>query len=58
MPTMIIHGDADAVAPIDMTGRPTAKMIPNSRLEVYEGAPHGLWFTDKDRLNENLLSFI
>jgi non-heme chloroperoxidase len=39
MPTMIIHGDADAVAPIDMTGRPTAKMIPKSRLEVYEGAP-------------------
>ncbi len=58
MPTLIIHGDADAIVPIDITARAAAKMIPGSRLEVYEGAPHGLCYTHKDRVNEQLLAFI
>jgi pimeloyl-ACP methyl ester carboxylesterase len=33
-------------------------MIPGSRLEVYPGAPHALYFTHKDRMNAELLSFI
>jgi non-heme chloroperoxidase len=58
VPTLIIHGDKDVSAPIDMTGRPTAALIPNARFKIYEGAPHGLFLTHKDRLNADLLSFI
>ena len=58
VPTLIIHGDKDVSAPIDMTGRPTAALVPHAQLKVYEGAPHGLFVTHKDRLNADLLGFI
>jgi non-heme chloroperoxidase len=58
MPTLIIHGDADQSAPIDLTGRRTAQAISGSQLKVYEGAAHGLFITEKDRLNGDLLAFI
>jgi non-heme chloroperoxidase len=58
VPTLVIHGDKDASAAIDLTGRPTAALIPNAQFKVYEGAPHGLFVTHKDRLNADLLGFI
>jgi pimeloyl-ACP methyl ester carboxylesterase len=57
MPTLILHGDADQLNPIDKTGRRTAQAIRGSELKVYEGAPHGLTITDKDRFNQDLLAF-
>lgn len=57
VPTLLIHGDKDVSAPLDVTGRPTAKLIPHARLEVYEGAPHGLFLTHMDRLTRDLLAF-
>lgn len=58
VPTLVIHGQNDQNAPLDVSGRPTAQEIPGSELRVYEDAPHGLFFTHKDRLNEDLLAFI
>ena len=58
VPTLIIHGDDDQVVPIDTAGRAAAKVIPGAKLIVYSGAPHGLTDTHKDRVNEDLLSFI
>lgn len=58
VPALVIHGDADVTAPIDLTGRKSAGLIPGSRLIVYEGAPHGLMFSHADRLNDDLLAFI
>src|SRR5215475_1945844 len=57
-PTLIIHGNKDVSTPLESTGRKTARLIPGSRLEVYEGAPHGLMFTHMDRFNRDLLAFI
>jgi non-heme chloroperoxidase len=57
VPTLLIHGDKDVSAPLEATGRPTAKLIPRARLEVYEGAPHGLFLTHMDRLTRDLLAF-
>jgi len=34
------------------------KLIPNAKLKVYKGAPHGLCTTMKDQVNEDLLAFI
>lgn len=39
-------------------GRRTAQLLPNSRLLVYQGAPHGLMFTHMQRLNAGLISFV
>lgn len=57
IPTLIIHGEGDQNAPLELCGRATAKEIPNSEFKVYEEAPHGLFFTHKDRLNEDLIEF-
>jgi len=58
MPTLIIHGEKDQSAPLDMCGRRTAQAIAGSELKVYESAAHGLFLTHKDRLNSDLLAFI
>jgi non-heme chloroperoxidase len=57
-PTLIIHGDDDQIVPLDASGRASAKLVKNSKLIVYPGAPHGLADTHKERLNNDLLSFI
>jgi non-heme chloroperoxidase len=58
VPALIIHGDEDKTVPIKPTGEESARMIKGSKYIVYKGAPHGLWFTEKDKLNKDLLSFI
>ncbi|ALW85529.1 arylesterase [Hymenobacter sedentarius] len=58
VPTLVIHGDEDATVPIEASGARTAKMIPQAEYKVYKGAPHGLFFTDKDQLTVDLLSFV
>jgi non-heme chloroperoxidase len=57
VPALLIHGDKDASAPLEVTGRPTANLIPHARLEVYEGAPHGLFLTHMERLTRDLHVF-
>jgi non-heme chloroperoxidase len=58
VPTLIIHGDADKTVPIESTGNQSAKLIPDSQYIVYGGAPHGLFYTDRERLNTDLIQFI
>lgn len=58
VPVLIIHGDADKTVPIESSSDLTAKALPNAEYIVYEGAPHGLFYTNKDALNEDLLRFI
>ena len=58
VPTLIIHGDDDQTVPIEASGNRTASMIPAAQYLVYEGAPHGLFYTHKERLNQDLLQFI
>ena len=57
-PTLIVQGDQDASAPLPLTGAKTAKLIKGSKLVVYEGAPHGLILTHRERFLSDLLSFI
>jgi pimeloyl-ACP methyl ester carboxylesterase len=58
IPVLLIHGDRDRSAPLALTAEPSAALIPNCRLLVYEGAPHGLMFTHMDRLHEDMLRFM
>ncbi|WP_461104884.1 alpha/beta fold hydrolase [Spirosoma koreense] len=58
VPALIIHGDSDKTVPIESSGERTANALPNAQYIVYEGEPHGLFFTSKDRLNEDLVAFV
>jgi pimeloyl-ACP methyl ester carboxylesterase len=58
VPTLVLHGDADVSAPLELTGRPTAQALPDGRLEVYEGAAHGLPLTHPDRVAADVLTFV
>lgn len=58
VPTLIIHGDSDKIVPIKPTSEQAAKSIGDSKLIIYEGAPHGLFVTESERLNEDLIEFI
>jgi non-heme chloroperoxidase len=57
-PTLIIHGEDDQIVPVDVGGRSSKKLVPHAILKIYPGAPHGLTDTHKDRLNQDLLSFL
>lgn len=58
VPTLIIHGDADKTVPLEASGARTASALPTAQYIVYEGAPHGLYITEKDQFTEDLLSFV
>lgn len=58
VPTLVVHGDDDQVVPIETAGIAAAKLLKNSQLLIYPGAPHGLTDTHKDRLNQDLLTFL
>jgi len=58
VPTLIIHGDDDQVVPIGAAALRLSKLVKNAVLKVYAGAPHGLAYTRKDRLNADLLAFL
>jgi non-heme chloroperoxidase len=57
VPTLIIHGDDDQIVPIGASARRSIELVSGARLLVYEGAPHGLPSTHKDRVNQDLLAF-
>jgi non-heme chloroperoxidase len=58
VPTLVVHGDDDQIVPFANSAERSSKIIPKAILKVYEGAPHGLPTTHKDRLNQDLLAFL
>lgn len=58
VPTLILHGDDDQLVPVDNSARAAHEQIEGSKLVIYEGGPHGITDTHKDRLNEDLLAFL
>jgi non-heme chloroperoxidase len=57
VPTLVLHGDDDQIVPIVASALLSSKLIKNTTLKVYEGAPHGMCTTLKDKVNEELLGF-
>ena len=54
VPVLVMHGDADKTVPLNVTGKKAAAAIPGAILKVYSGAPHGLFYTERDRFNDDL----
>ncbi len=58
MPTLIIHGTGDKTVPIATSARPAAAAIPGSTFIEYDGAPHGLLASHKERVNDDVIAFL
>ena len=58
LPTLVIHGAADAIVPIEGSGQRTHRAVPHSKLIVVNGAPHGLNVSHASAFNDALLSFL
>jgi non-heme chloroperoxidase len=56
-PTLILHGDIDKSALLELTGRPTHELIAGSRLLVYENVAHALPYTHTDRMLADIVAF-
>jgi pimeloyl-ACP methyl ester carboxylesterase len=58
VPTLIMHGTADRILPIDATGRPFAQLLPKAEYVEIEGAPHGMLWTHHAEVTSALLGFL
>ncbi|MET4539545.1 non-heme chloroperoxidase [Arthrobacter bambusae] len=58
VPALIVHGTADNILPIDVTGRRFKDALPSADYVEIEGAPHGLLWTHGAEINEALLAFL
>lgn len=56
-PVLIIHGTNDKTVPIDASARAAAGIAQSTLIE-YQGAPHGLFATHKQRLSKDLIDFL
>jgi non-heme chloroperoxidase len=57
VPTLVLHGDDDQIVPYADSALLSSKLVKNSQLVIYKGAPHGMCTTLKDRVNQELLTF-
>ena len=58
IPTLVIHGDSDAIVPFAVSGARTHQSISGSHLKLVKGAPHGLNLSHAAEFNESLLTFL
>ncbi len=58
VPALILHGTADRILPIEATGEPFRRALPQAEYVVVEGAPHGLLWTHAQEVTDALLAFL
>ena len=58
VPTLVIHGDADRILPINASGARTAKLIKGARQVVVKNGPHCITWTHADEVNLELVNFL
>jgi len=58
VPTLIVHGDADRILPIEVTGKRTNELVKGSRFVIIKDGPHGLNWTHAEQVNKELLEFL
>ena len=58
IPTLVLHGDSDAIVPFEISGARTHKAIAGSRLSLIKGGPHGFNASHATEFNKSLLDFL
>jgi non-heme chloroperoxidase len=58
VPSLVIHGDCDRIAPMAITARRMPTYLDKAALLVLEGAPHAIIWTHAALVNTALLNFL
>jgi pimeloyl-ACP methyl ester carboxylesterase len=58
VPTLIIHGDSDAIVPFEVSGKRTHEAIRGSQLSLIKGGPHGINASHAGPFNKALIEFL
>jgi len=58
VPTLILHGTADRILPIDGQGRRLHAALPDAHYVEIDGGPHVMCVTHADEVNRELLAFL
>lgn len=58
VPTLVVHGDADRILPIQATARRIPELVADCQVVEVAEAPHGLLWTHADEVNDALLTFL
>ena len=58
VPTLVIHGDSDAIVPFENSGKLTAETVAGAKLVLLKDAPHGCNATHAAEFNRALLDFL
>lgn len=58
VPSLVIHGDADRILPIEASGLRTGDMIRGARMVTIKGGPHCITWTHAEEINAVLLKFL
>jgi pimeloyl-ACP methyl ester carboxylesterase len=57
VPTLVLHGDADVIVPVE-NGRMLTSRLPNARYVELPGRGHNLQLEDPETLNRLVLEFL
>jgi len=58
VPTLIMQGTDDQLAPYEDASELQAQLIKNSTLKLYKGYPHGMMTVHPGVINKDILAFI
>jgi len=58
VPTLVVHGDADRLLPIEATARRMPEFVADCTVVEIQGAPHGMLWTHAEDVNDALIGFI
>lgn len=58
IPTLVVHGDSDAIVPLAASGARTQKAVSGSELSIVAEGPHGLNWTHAEEVNKRLVEFL
>lgn len=58
VPTLVMHGDADRIVPLNASGARTAKLVKGARFVEVKGGPHAINWTHPEKVNPELLNFL
>lgn len=58
VPTLVIHGDSDAIVPFEVSGKRTHEQVASSELVVVKDGPHGINVSHTEEFNAALVRFL
>lgn len=58
VPVLVIHGDSDAIVPVEVSGARSAALVADGTLVTLANGPHGINVSHADAFNDVLLEFL